>query len=202
MDDSNISELEQLLHSPRLIASNEYYNPNNEKEIFYSFVEDYATNLGIKIITEKRSFYDNQNDAWQQFKIWVKDSNAPPFDRITTAAENLFEFLFPHFYPIIGGGDAITCGRRYFIINEPTYKGISPIFSCGRTHEYMHAYHAVMARDLKKRGLIKINGYRDIDLSEPPVFIKCPSYKKLKKFEKRMLRKIIRKEKAKCLKNS
>ena len=189
----DISELERLANSPKLVAPIGYKNPNRNRETFYDFVRQYGDHTGISIEDRTRTFVEECMDNWEQLNLWLRSDNGTPFDKTGNICEYALRLIVgPVFHPLMGGNASIKNGGATLTIYTPKYSGIWPLFASLKTHEYMHAYHAIMDEDFRNRGLIEIDGYHDVDHTEPPLVIKVPSYERLKRFERKIIHQMIR----------
>jgi len=132
--------------------------------------------------------------------------------------------LYPLLYPVIGGTissvyqlDKGEVGKLLGVeVSEeggkeeggvlvilPKYRGVrkfvrdsSEISDC--VHEYHHAYHYFLSRDLKKRKIINcVDGYNDIDVEKITPFFnksKAPSYEELRNFERKIILEMLNTE--------
>ena len=84
--------------------------------------------------------------------------------------------LIPIFYPVIGGGWGMSVNGDMIDIAIPEWDGVKPLFVDYKIHEYLHAYNAVLAKDLRNRGLITIDGFYDIPIEAiTPIVKKAPT---------------------------
>lgn len=194
MDLDKIVELERLAESKDLLAPIPYENPNKDAETFYRFIEDYASlsswSISVKEFTYreelKQSIYivgDGIRECRLNARFFLNclDILLAPSKIITVAALGS------------GMGSVMTDeDMRNFSVRVPKYEGIFGLFGSTKVHEYKHIYHYLISKELKEMSLITIDGYHDI-FAEPNS--RVPSYNNLKKFERRLLRRIIRKEK-------
>lgn len=194
MGQAEISELERLANLPRLIAPNEYINPNREKQVFYDFVEDYGEALGIEIKVEKLGFVEGYKHDLGQLRNWLKGPHPAKWTYVFEYSQRVV--LGPLFYPILGGSTGGINVGRTTTIYLPRYAGVDEmLFGSNKLHEYFHAYHYILARDLKKNGLVKINGYKGFNPEViTPVLRRAPTHQKIKKFEKDIVKEIIKLE--------
>ncbi|MBL7169756.1 MAG: hypothetical protein ISS48_01960 [Candidatus Aenigmarchaeota archaeon] len=194
MGQAEISELERLANKPELVASILYYNPNRDRKTFYNFVREYGDLNGISIEDRTTTFIEEYVSYWEQLNLWLRSDYNTPFNRLLEIINNaLGLILSPIFYPLIGGMSSIENDGDTLTIRTPTYCGSWSLLGSRKTHEYMHAYHAIMVKDFRNRGLIdEIDGYHDVDHTGPPALIKVPSYRTLRRFERKIIYQMIR----------
>lgn len=188
-----ISELERLANQPKLVAPILYDNPDRKEQIFYDFVRQYGKLMSISISEKEVGYRDQIKDIFGSFtSAFKRDSNMDIGERILNGA-GLGVWLLSHpiHYPILGGqSEYVSFDGNTIEICAPEYKGLKNLDN--RPHGYMHAYHIIAAEDLKRRGLLHIDGFNDVGLMEP--FHYVPNHEELKNFEKKLLNAIIRKE--------
>jgi len=193
MGQSKIPELEQLANQPKLVAPIEYNNPNRIRGLFYDFVRQYADHLDITIEDKTVTFIESYKQYWESFTYWFKHGKGLPIQRTQELIEDTLGLTVgPILYPILGGKATIMHSGDNITIYTPKYAGPWRLFGIHKTHEYIHAYHVIMAKDLRKKGLIEIHGYHDVDRGGPPTFFKAPSYMQLKNFEKGTIYQMIK----------
>ncbi|HII15463.1 MAG TPA: hypothetical protein HA362_04060 [Nanoarchaeota archaeon] len=189
-----IVELEGLAESKELLAPMPYNNPNRDAETFYRFIEGYASLKGWLISVKEFTYHEQLKESVHKARAGIRERrfNARFFLNCLDILLAPFKFI-----DVIAMGSGMGDVKfdektKGFIVRTPRYEGIFGLFGYTKVHEYKHIYHYLISNDLKEMGLISIDGYHDI-FAEPNS--RVPSYGSLKRFEQRILQRIIRKEK-------
>ena len=195
MGQAEISELERLANQLQLVAPIKYDNPYRDPNILYSFVRSYGELFGISITERKSGFLDQRKIDAGNIKECFTNSNMGYGLRLVLGFCGVIGIIGSPFYPILGGIGGMDYKRDEIIIVDPTYGGIDNfLMRADKPHEYMHAYHRIVAVDLTRRGLLQhIEGFKDLPLIEPSG--RVPTFQELKKFEKKFLNEMIKAEK-------
>ena len=182
-----ISKLECLAKNIELVAPIEYNNPKREGDIFYQFIRDYGNQIGIPVAEKRIGFIDDRKRAICNVRAGILNSDMPLFERLIPCI--LVEGLNLVLTPIM-----FFNGPVGWVTDEGNSVRVNlPKFDRYKSHEYMHVYHLLVARDLKQRGLLQhTDGYNNTYLWEPQ--FKVPTKDKLKKFERRFLYTMIKQE--------
>ncbi len=179
--------LEDLAEDSRLIPEIfhqelRYDNPTRDKEVFYEFVREYAGTLGF---TVKDNPLNRKNQLMLGFVL-----------------DNINYILLPTawldaMYVFGGTRGMITCSDtstddREIVVGFPEPVMLGRLYARGDTklHEYLHAYHFLVAEDLKRQGLSS-NGFLDWAGREritPQTIYRAPRSLELKKFERRIIK--------------
>jgi hypothetical protein len=193
MGTEEISELERLATSPSLVTPFPYDNPNRKLPVFLEFLHDYASYLGMNLSEQKIGFIAEKKIQFRNLAMAIIDGESTPGSRIVYGLISGFYIIFtPIIYPLFGALAYADAKGERFIAYTPKYRGIAALLPDYAPHEYMHAYHRLVSVDLDDRGLLNIDGYFDIGLMEPGM--KVPTAEDLKSFERRFLKKMIKKE--------
>ena len=197
MVQNNILELERLANQPQLVAPIEYSNSQRDKQIFYDFVRAYVTKLGMSINEIKFSLPEDVKQSFGNIAPCYKSKDTPILDKCRVITGNILSvILMPLLYPLVGGNWGMRVDGNDIDIAIPKWDGAKPWLLDGKVHEYLHAYNAAMARDFTEKELITINGFYDIPFEMiTPRPKKAPTYDDLKKFERRVIQKVVQRQK-------
>jgi len=201
MNQSRLNELERLANQAELVAHLPYSNPDRNPQQLCAFVNGYADSLDVAIDEKQIGFLDAAASYSKAIKQAVVSRGMSPFHRLANGLLNILGILELPFYPIFSvtpyshcketGEDHVT----QITIANPKYPGLTGlILGDSKPHEYQHAYHLLVAKDLYRRGLLSIRGTSDIGWMEPGD--KTPTREELKDFERKVLNAIITREKA------
>ena len=193
----NISGLERLAEQPHLVAPILYSNPERNKQKFYDFVRAYATQQGMTVNEIRFSLPQDLRRSFDNINAWFARSDVSKFDKALVIGEDISRIiLMPVLYPLFGGGWGMRVNGDNIDIAVPQWDGIKPWLVDYKIHEYLHAYNTIMARDLRNRGLITIDGFYDIpNEAVTPLPKQAPTGTDLKRFEKRLIYQIARSQK-------
>ncbi|MFH1065420.1 MAG: hypothetical protein V1734_02865 [Nanoarchaeota archaeon] len=189
-----IVELERLAESKDLLAPIPYENPNRNAETFYKFIEDYASLNGRPISVKEFTYHERLKHSVYKARGGIKERRLNAKFFLNCLDILLAPFKFIDVIALGSGMGDVDFDEetKNFIVRTPKYEGIFGLFGSTKVHEYKHIYHYLISNELKERGLITIDGYHDI-FAEPNSMV--PSYNNLKRFERKLLQRIIRKEK-------
>ncbi len=199
--------LEGLAIRPTLVAPIEYQNLPRSELVFREFVREYASSLGIEVVEKRTGFLDE----WKVGAAYLKRELFEPVTNIGRLAFDALQvcdlLTLSVSYPLLGSAGFCAVGeniikvfgieveRDTILVGIPKYDGLlsfvpKSIYST-IAHEYLHLYHYALAKDLRQRGLLSINGISDVGMVEPSWPTRTPSPEDLKKFERQCLRAII-----------
>jgi len=193
MGQTEISELERLVKQNHLVAQTEYQNPNRDRSMFFNFVRNYAADTSVEIHEVEFGLTKQLKQAYHLLSYWLHAKNVPLSDRIYNIANfGSRLFLAPIRYPFFGGGHSYEYVSNELYLIEPTHKGIQSLFIDLKVHEYLHAFHFILAKDLNQRGLISTDGFDNVSKEWITYqHWKTPTPAGLKKYESKLIRKMI-----------
>jgi len=187
--------LDRILYSDRLLSGIAYDNVDRDEGEFYSYVESYASKLGLKLITRHLGF----RDTVKLHKQDMQRSTTRLLSGGKVRADGVWDFcdgilgitVYPLLYPILGGTYAAISlyeGKKEIRITLPKYGGLIPDWRYGnKIHEFYHANQMCVYVDLKRRGYIpKHLDFHNIlkeDIT-PLVNVKVPDHYDLKRNER------------------